>query len=93
MQLIIDWDAIPHKKENNSHSEAILFDQYERLSRNCKVLYDALQRGERLTGAVIVTKYNMLEYRRRILDLKSAGIEIKERLLPDGVKEWWMIVK
>ena len=90
MQIEIDWSSIPHKKENNSHSEAILFDQYERLSRNCKVLYDALKRGERLTGAIVVTQYGMLEYRRRFADLRAAGIEIKERLLPGGVKEWWV---
>ncbi len=51
-QAEIDFENIVHNRENNSHSEAILFDQYERLSNNCKILYEALQRGEKLTGKV-----------------------------------------
>ncbi len=88
--LELDFSTIVHQKENNSHSESILFDQYERLSNNCKILYEALQRGEKLTGQSIVSKYGMLEYRRRIKDLKSAGVDIKETILFKGCKQWWL---
>lgn len=86
----IDWNKISHVRENNSHSEEILFDQYERLNHNCRVIYDALKRGERLTGRDIVTRFNMLEYRKRISDLRDAGIEIQEKKLEGGAKQWWI---
>lgn len=38
-QTEINWNKVTHTKENNSHSEAILFDQYERLNHNCKIIY------------------------------------------------------
>lgn len=89
-QLEIDWTRVSHTKENNSHSEAILFEEYERLNHNCKIIYDALKRGERLTGRDIVTRYGMLEYRRRIADIRAAGVEIKEEILKDGSKIWYL---
>ena len=89
-QGIIDFDKAVHTKENNAFSESILFDQYERLSKNCRVLYDALKRGERLSGVVIVTRYGMTEYRRRIKDLRDAGLLIKEFKLENGSKEWYL---
>lgn len=90
IQAEIDWNQVTHTRENNSHSEAILFDQYERLNHNCKLIYDALKRGERLTGRDIVTRFGMLEYRRRLKDLKEAGVEIKETTLKGGSKQWYL---
>jgi hypothetical protein len=89
-QLSIDWDNVTHQRENNSHSEQILFDQYERLNHNCKIIYDALKRGERLTGRDIVSRFGMLEYRRRLKDLKEAGLEIQETTLKGGAKQWYL---
>lgn len=89
IQSEIDFTQITHTKENNSHSEGILFDQYERLNKNCKKIYDALKRGERLTGRDIVNM-GMMEYRKRIDDLRKAGVVIQERVLSKGCKEWWL---
>ena len=77
-----------HTRENNAHSEQILFDQYERLNRNCKKLYEALKSGGWWSGKRIIAELDMLEYRRRILDLKEAGIVINERSIGKGCKEW-----
>ncbi len=90
MQTTIDFDKVLHSKENNRHSQQILEDNHLRLSNNCKIIYEALLRGEKLTGQSIVSKYGMLEYRRRIADLKAAGIEIKETILFNGCKQWWI---
>ena len=90
-QGVIDFTGIAFHNENNRHSEQILVDNEPRLSKNCKTIYDALMRGERLTGAIIVTKYKMLEYRRRIKDLKAAGVEIAEKTLEGGFKEWFIL--
>jgi hypothetical protein len=89
-QIEIDWSQVTHTRENNSHSEQILFDQYERLNHNCKLIYDALKRGERLTGRDIMRRFDMCEYRKRISDLRDAGIEIKETTLKGGAKQWWI---
>lgn len=89
MQTEIDWTQIVHKKENNPGSEQILNSQKVRLSNNCKKLYDALKSGERLTGAIITQKYNMLEYRRRIKDLKKV-LDIQEIIISGGCKEWFL---
>jgi hypothetical protein len=88
-QLEIDWNNIVHTRENNAGSEAILLKQYKRLNNNCKLIYDALMRGERLTGRDIINM-GMLEYRKRIDELKRAGIEIKEQTLKGGAKQWWI---
>lgn len=90
VQQEIDWNQVTHTSENNSHSEQILFDQYERLNHNCRIIYDALKRGERLTGRDIVIRFGMLEYRRRIADIRAAGVEIKEEILKDGSKIWYL---
>lgn len=89
-QLEIDWNNVVHGRENNRHSESILVDQYERLNNNCRRLYDALRAGGRWTGRRIVAELDMMEYRRRIADLRDAGVVIKERTLPNGSKEWWI---
>lgn len=90
MQTQINFTAISLHAENNRHSERILEDNCFRLSNNCKKLYDALKRGERLTGAIVVGKYGMLEYRRRIADLRAAGVQIQETILKGGLKEWYL---
>lgn len=89
-QLQINWNEVALHRENNRFSEQILCDQATRLSNNCRKLYEALLRGERLTGAIIIAKYGMIEFRRRIKDLKEAGLDIKENLLPGGCKEWYL---
>lgn len=90
MKKKIDLNNIVHTRENNIYSETILNNNYKRLNNNCRILLDALERGERLTGLSIVKKYGMLEYRRRIKDLKESGIYIKERNLWLGCKEWFL---
>ena len=89
MQIDFDFSTMVHTKENNSHSEKILDSQYERLSNNCKTLYNAFERGESLSGSDIVRSYKMMEYRRRIKDLKDAGYPIGETILKNGSKIWF----
>ena len=89
-QIEIDWDNITHTKENCRHSEAILDAQYERLNNNCRIIYTALLRGERLTGMDIMQRYGMCEYRKRISDIRATGIDIKETTLKNGAKIWYL---
>ncbi len=89
-QTTLDFTQVVHIGENNNESQQILQSNYKRLNNNCKILFDALMRGERLTGKTIISKYNMFEYRRRIADLKAAGVQIKEKVLGNGTKEWFL---
>jgi hypothetical protein len=86
MQILFDFS---HQRENNSFSQSIYESQYERLSNNCQILLKALLRGERLTGADVVKKYGMLEYRRRFADIKAAGIPVKDEMV-GNVKQWYL---
>ena len=88
-QLSIDWNGISLHPENNKESEETLLEQEERLSDNCKKIYNALKNGRVLTGMDII-KMGMTEYRRRIKDLKEKGIDIKEKKMPNGCKAWYL---
>lgn len=90
MQTCIDFENILHTRENLASNEVILNGQIKRLSNNCYKIYQALMRGERLTGATIVSKYNILEYRRRLKELKDFGVDINEVVLFNGAKQWWI---
>ena len=87
-QLEIDWENVVQHSENNRHSEQILEQQYKRLNRNCRRLYEAMQNGEWWSGIRIVTELKMIEYRRRIADLKDNGFLFDEKILSDGSKKW-----
>lgn len=76
--------------QNNKESEEILLLCEKRLTNNCRIILEALQRGERLSGIDIITKYKITEYRRRIKDLIDAGYDIKYEIGKSGCKTWWM---
>jgi len=38
----------------------------------------------------VVSKYGMLEYRRRFKDIISAGIDVKSDKLENGCKVWYL---
>lgn len=89
-QLEIDWNKVVHTRENNRHSEGILFNQYDRLSNNCRKVLNALRSGGKWSGRRMMIELNITEYRRRIADLKDAGLEIQEETLKNGTKQWWI---
>ena len=89
LQQEIDFTGISLHPENNKHSEEILLEQESRLSENCKKIYKALKRGARLTGIDIINM-GMTEYRRRIKDLREAGVVIQETKLSNGCKQWYL---
>src|SRR4051812_44537237 len=93
---VIDFAEVLHTKENNSFSQSILEANAERLSNNCKILFEALLRGEKLTGSIIIKEYGMLEYRRRLADIKAylrninSPIIISEETISGGCKCWFI---
>jgi hypothetical protein len=88
-QLSIDWDNVTHQRENNSFSEQILFDQYERLNNQCKKVYDLLKSGHRLTVKDAILYHGISSLPRRILDLKEKGVPIKDEM-KNSYKEYFL---
>lgn len=86
--------------ENNSHSEAIYESQAKRLNENARIILQCLIEGQELSGHHLVyygakpkgadKPKQMIEYRRRMLDIKRAGIEMEEKIDSNGCKTWWM---
>ncbi len=88
LQTEIDFTV--HVRENNLHSEAILFDQYERLRGQCKTVYDLLSAGYKLTVRDAMLFYGIGDLRRRCADLREAGIDVKSNLLQNRFKEYYL---
>jgi hypothetical protein len=86
-----------HGRENSKHSEEIYEAQAVRLSKNTRAILDFLLSGQKLSGADlttgILTSYGyikMLEYRKRIDEIKRAGIILQEEKAKNGCKTWWL---
>ncbi len=69
-----------HSRENNSHSQAILEENYERLNAKCQLTLDLLRKGVRLTVRSALLDYGISSLPRRILDLKEKGIDVKSEM-------------
>ncbi len=90
MQQSIDFDKILHQKENNKFSQEILEDNSERLSNQCRTVLDLLKLGNRLTVRSAMIFHNIGDLRRRIKDLRDAGIDIKSKMIGKGFKEYYL---
>jgi len=76
--------------ENNQESNRILQANKVKINRQCRVVLDALQRGERLTVIEAAIKYGVGDLRRRVKDLRDKGFEIKDEMLPGGYKKYFI---
>ncbi len=70
MDLEIDFTELNHV-ENNIDSQKHFEENKERFSNQCKIVYEALLRGERLTTTKALLNYGIGDLRRRIKDLKD----------------------
>lgn len=86
----IEFEGISLHKENNKQSEEILTDNHKRLSNQCRVVYDALKAGVKLTVKDAMIDYNIGDLRRRVCDLRQHGVDIKDNILKGGVKEFYL---
>lgn len=90
IQQQIDFTAVTHTRENNAHSEAILDGCYDKLNNQCKVVYDLLKAGKRLTVRQAMFENGIGDLRARIRDLRNAGLQVKDSLLPGSFKEYFL---
>jgi len=85
---------VTHLIENNPASQQHLDERRQDFNEGCKRVYDALINGERLTVAGAMGTLSG-DLRRRIKDLKDAGIQISDEWQHDGNgrkigKVWYM---
>jgi hypothetical protein len=86
-QIQIDWNQVPHTKENNSFSETILAANIKKIRGNCKKTFDLLTAGKRLTVNGAVKEHDISSLPRRIKDIEEKlGIQIKRDVVrgPDS---------
>lgn len=90
-QLLIDFTKPIIHRENNIESQKIFDDNKDKFSAQCRIIYDAMMRGERLTTKVALIKYSVGDLRRRIKDLKDMwGVPIKSELIQGNYKEYFI---
>ncbi|MGG5506744.1 MULTISPECIES: hypothetical protein [unclassified Myroides] len=66
--------------ENNPESQAHYEENEKEFTKQCKIVHDALLRGEKLTTHDALLKYNIGDLRRRVKDLKDIyGIPVLSR--------------
>lgn len=70
MDLEIDFSQLHHQENKVANQEHFELHK-EHFSNQCKIVYEALLRGERLTTAKALLKYGIGDLRRRIKDLKD----------------------
>lgn len=67
----INFDKPIEHKENNDFSQRLFKDNEKIFRGQCKVVAEALGRGERLSVVSAIQSYNIGDLRRRIKDLKD----------------------
>jgi Helix-turn-helix domain len=87
----IDLNKLQHvenKISNQEHFEA----NKDKFSHQCKIVYEALLRGEKLTTSTALILYRIGDLRRRIKDLKDIwNVPIKDQYVQGKFKEYFLI--
>lgn len=90
-QLPIDFSTLHHienKVSNQEHFER----NKEKFSNQCRIVYEALLRGERLTTTKALLDYRIGGLSRRIKDLKDFwNVPIDSEMIEGNYKEYFLI--
>lgn len=85
-----DLFHIENKVSNQEHFER----NKDKFSKQCKIVYEALLRGERLTTTIALLNYGIGDLRRRIKDLKDMwNVDVKDQYVNGKFKEYYLILK
>lgn len=77
--------------ENNPESQESFDNNKDRFSKQCKLVFEALKRGERLTTTEALIKYRIGDLRRRVKDLKDIwGVPIESTYISGKYKEYYL---
>lgn len=86
----LDFTFYTHN-ENNVESQQIFQENKKNLGGQCKIVYEALLRGEKLTTASALIQYGIGDLRRRVKDLKDIWkIPVESRLIDSRYKEYYL---
>ena len=86
----IDFSELYHN-ENNPESQEQFNINKKQFSNQCKIVYEALLRGERLTTTKALIQYGIGDLRRRIKDLKDIwDIPVKDEYVKGKFKEYYL---
>lgn len=89
-QQTLDFSTLSHH-ENNIASQEHFEANKSKFSRQCKIVYEALLRGERLTTTQALIEYRIGDLRRRIKDLKDHwNVPIESRTVNGNFKEYFL---
>ena len=90
MDLEIDFTELNHV-ENNIDSQKHFEENKDRFSNQCKIVYEALLRGEKLTTTKALIEYGIGDLRRRIKDLKDQwNVPIESEYVKGKFKEYYL---
>lgn len=88
-QVEINFEV--HAIENLPENQEILDSNKVHFTKQCKIVYEALKRGERLTTSIALIKYGIGDLRRRIKDLKDDNqIPVQSEKIKGRFKEWFL---
>lgn len=89
-QLNIDFTQL-HHQENKVKNQEYFEANKDRFSKQCRLVYEALLRGERLTTTTALVNYQIGDLRRRIKDLKDQwNVPIKDQYVEGKFKEYYL---
>ncbi|MDI9256355.1 helix-turn-helix domain-containing protein [Flavobacterium sedimenticola] len=92
-QYSIDFTVAPLHHENNLESQKIYEANKDRFSNQCRIVYEAMLRGERLTTTSALLQYGIGDLRRRVKDLKDEyGVPVQSELTDNRFKEYFLIL-
>lgn len=87
MKTVINYDHIENNIESQEH-----FDKNKKeFSNQCRIVYEALKNGERLTTTSALLRYGIGDLRRRIKDLKDIwNIPVQSEYVKGKFKEYFI---
>jgi hypothetical protein len=90
-QLQIDFTQPIVHHENNRESQLHFEANRDRFSAQCKIAFDAMMQGERLTTAKALIEYGIGDLRRRVKDLKDMwGVPVQSVIIHGKFKEYFI---
>ena len=90
MDLEIDFTELNHV-ENNIDSQKHFEENKERFSNQCKIVYEALLRGEKLTTTKALIEYGIGDLRRRCKDLRDMwNVPVQSEYVKGRYKEYYL---
>jgi len=86
----IDFSQLQHTENKISNQEHFERNK-DKFSKQCKIVYEALLRGERLTTTKALLNYGIGDLRRRIKDLKDIwNVPVEDEYVEGKFKEYFL---